>query len=167
MDESVLVLNANFEPIHICNTRRAIGLILNGKADMIVNGRGMIKTVSRDFPRPSVIRLENMIHRPRPQVKLTRKEVFRRDNYTCQYCGKPSATLTIDHVIPRRLKGPNTWGNVVTACPACNLRKGGRTLEEAHMRPLQHPREPPASAIYIFERHLSQNSEWETYIKGW
>ncbi len=167
MDEPVLVLNANFEPIHICNMRRAIGLILNGKADMIVNGRGMIKTVSRDFPRPSVIRLENMIHRPRPQVKLTRKEVFRRDNYTCQYCGKPSPTLTIDHVIPRRLKGPNTWGNVVTACPACNLRKGGRTLEEAHMRPLQPPREPPASAIYIFERHLSQNSEWETYIKGW
>ena len=68
MQEPVLVLNANFEPIHVCSTRRAIGLILAGKAGMIANGRGHIRTISQLIPRPSVIRLENQIHRPRPRV---------------------------------------------------------------------------------------------------
>jgi 5-methylcytosine-specific restriction endonuclease McrA len=88
MNEPVLVLNANFEPIHVCSTRRAVTLILAGKAGMIANGRGHIRTISQLIPRPSVIRLETQIHRPRPRVKLTRRELFRRDNYTCQYCGK-------------------------------------------------------------------------------
>jgi len=82
MYEPVLVLNANFEPINVCTTRRAIGLILAEKAAMVVNGRGHIHTINQLLPRPSVIRLEHMIHRPRPRVKLTRREVFRRDNYT-------------------------------------------------------------------------------------
>lgn len=167
MDEAVLVLNANFEPIHVCNTRRAIGLILNGKAGLVANGRGMIQTVSRAFPRPSVIRLENMIHRPRPHVKLTRKEVFRRDNYTCQYCGKQSSILTIDHVIPRHMDGPHAWTNVVAACSGCNHRKGGRRLEEVHMNLLRIPREPPSSATYIFGRHINDNQEWAAFIEGW
>jgi 5-methylcytosine-specific restriction endonuclease McrA len=167
MDEPVLVLNANFEPIHVCNMRRAIGLILNGKAALVANGRGMIQTISRAFPRPSVIRLENMVHRPRNHVKLTRKEVFRRDNYTCQYCGKQTPILTIDHVIPRHLHGPHIWTNVVAACSACNHQKGGRRLEEAHMRLLHPPHEPPSSAMYIFGSHLNENNEWETFIQGW
>ncbi|RME91123.1 MAG: HNH endonuclease, partial [Anaerolineae bacterium] len=124
MQAPVLVLNANFEPINVCTTRRAIGLILAGKAAMVVNGRGYIHTVSQAFPRPSVIRLERMIHRPRPRVKLTRREIFRRDNYTCQYCGRRTPMLTVDHVLPRHLGGKHTWTNVVTACPACNHRKG-------------------------------------------
>lgn len=167
MDEAVLVLNANFEPIHICNTRRAIGLILNGKANLVANGRGIIQTVSRTFPRPSVIRLENMVHRPRVRIKLTRTEVFRRDNYTCQYCGKQTPTLTIDHIIPRHLGGQHTWLNVVAACSACNHRKGGRRLEESYMRLLRLPIEPPSNAIYIFGHHLDTNHEWETFIQGW
>ena len=76
-------------------------LILAGKADMIVNGRGHIRTISQLLPRPSVIRLETQVHRPRPHVKLTRREIFRRDNYTCQYCGRREVNLTVDHVIPR------------------------------------------------------------------
>src|SRR3989337_2226642 len=63
----VLVLNANFEPINVCNTRRAIGLMMTGKASLVLNGRGEIKTVSQTFPRPSIIRLERMIKRPRPR----------------------------------------------------------------------------------------------------
>ena len=69
MNEPVLVLNANFEPVNVCNTRRAIGLILGGKADMVMNGRGTIQTVKQVLPRPSVIRLDKMIHRPRLQIK--------------------------------------------------------------------------------------------------
>ena len=167
MLEPVLVLNANFEPINICSTRRAMGLLLTGKAGMVVNGRGYIRTIKELLPRPSVIRLESQIHRPRPHVKLTRREVFRRDNYTCQYCGKRDGGLTVDHVMPRYLGGQHIWTNVVAACPACNHRKGGRKLEESRMVLLHKPKEPPANASYIFGRHLTDNGEWEPYISGW
>ncbi|CAG0971642.1 hypothetical protein ANAEL_01214 [Anaerolineales bacterium] len=167
MHEPVLVLNANFEPIHVCSTRRAIGLILDGKANLILNGRGYIHTISQTLPRPSVIRLEIQIHRPRPHVKLTRREIFRRDNYTCQYCGRRDIPLTVDHVIPRHMGGQHNWTNLVAACSSCNHRKGGRRVEEVHMHLAHIPKEPPANASYIFGRHLSDNGEWEPYILGW
>ncbi len=167
MSESVLVLNANFEPINTCNLRRAIGLILADKASLVLNGRGVIQTTRYSYPRPSVIRLQNMVHRPHIRVKLSRREIFRRDNYTCQYCGKHTLDLTVDHVLPRHLGGEQTWTNVVAACSMCNHRKGGRTLEEAHMRLLHRPIEPPSSAYYIFGRHIKEYNEWEPFLLGW
>lgn len=167
MVEAVLVLNANFEPINVCDMKRAIGLIMTDKAAMVVNGRGYIQSVQQMFPRPSIIRLQKMVIRPRPQIKLTRREVFRRDGFTCQYCGKNTLDLTIDHVIPRHLGGEHIWTNVVAACSVCNHRKGGRTLVESGMRLLRQPKEPPSSAIYIYGRHLKENSEWESFLKGW
>ncbi len=167
MAAPVLVLNANFEPINVCNTHRAIGLILTGKANLVLNGRGEIKTVSRSYPRPSIIRLEKMVKRPRPRIKLTKREILRRDDFTCQYCGQRTQSLTIDHVIPRHLGGTHEWNNLVTACPACNHHKGGRTLDQAHMRLLHLPAEPPASAYYIFGRHLKENQEWMPFVEGW
>jgi 5-methylcytosine-specific restriction endonuclease McrA len=167
MQEPVLVLNANFEPINICSTRRAIGLILNEKATLVLNGRGEIRTVSRTFPRPSIIRLDHMIKRPRQHVRLTKREILRRDDYTCQYCGQRASYLTIDHVIPRRLGGRHTWENLVAACSSCNHRKGGRTIEQVQMRLLHQPKEPPASATYIFGRHLKNNQEWLPFVEGW
>lgn len=167
MQVPVLVLNANFEPINVCNTRRAITLVLDGKASLVMNGRGEIKTVTLTFPRPSVIRLVNMIRRPRPRVKLTKREVMRRDSYSCQYCGQHAAVMTIDHVLPRHMRGQYTWENLVTACPYCNHRKGGRTLDQAHMRLLRVPAEPPVSAVYIFGRHLNENQDWLPFVQGW
>ena len=167
MIEPVLVLNANFAPINVTSTRRAIGMILNGKANLVLNGRGEIRTVTKIYPRPSIIRLERMIKRPRPGVRLTKREVLRRDDYTCQYCGQRAAYLTIDHVIPRRLGGKHTWNNLVAACPSCNHHKGGRTADQAQMRLLRLPAEPPASADYIFARHLRNNEEWIPFVEGW
>jgi 5-methylcytosine-specific restriction endonuclease McrA len=167
MHEPVLVLNANFEPINVCNTRRAIGLILSGKATLVLNGRGEIKTVSQIFPRPSIIRLGLMVRRPRQRVRLTKREILRRDNYICQYCGQSPSYLTIDHVIPRRLGGQHSWDNLVAACPPCNHRKGGRTIEQVQMRLLRAPSEPPASAAYLFARHMRDNIDWGPYIEGW
>ena len=108
-----------------------------------------------------------MIHRPRPRVKLTRREVFRRDNYTCQYCGKHETNLTVDHVHPRHMGGEHIWTNVVAACASCNHRKGGRPLHEVHMHLMHIPKEPPASALYIYGRHMKEYGEWEPYINGW
>lgn len=167
MREPVLVLNANFEPINVCTTRRAVGLLLAGKASLVLNGRGVIQTVSTTFPRPSIIRLERMVRRPRPVVRLTKREILRRDEYTCQYCGQRTAFLTIDHIIPRRLGGNHSWENLVAACPACNHRKGGRTLEQVQMRLLSRPAQPPSSATYIFARHLKENNDWVPFVEGW
>jgi 5-methylcytosine-specific restriction endonuclease McrA len=167
MHQPVLVLNANFEPINVCNTRRAISLVLSGKADLVLNGRGVIHTVSLSYPEPSIIRLEKMVRRPRPRVRLTKREVLRRDNYICQYCGQRASYLTVDHVIPRRLGGQHAWNNLVAACPSCNHRKGGRTLEQVQMHLLRSPTEPPATATYIFGRHLHDNLEWGPFIEGW
>ncbi len=165
--ESVLVLNANFEPLNVCNMRKAVCLMVMDKAQLVMNGRGEVHTIDRTFPRPSVIRLQNMVHRPRPKVKLTRKEIFRRDGFTCQYCGSTSAVLTIDHILPRHLNGPHSWDNVVTACAYCNHKKGGRTLEQSGMALQKTPNEPPASALYIYNHYLSANAEWEDFLSGW
>jgi len=167
MHASVLVLNANFEPIHICSTRRAVNLMLAEKASLIANGRGYIHTARLKIPAPSVIRLAHMVHRPRPHHRLTRREVLRRDNFICQYCGRHAEELTIDHVIPRRLGGRFTWDNVVTACAPCNHKKGGKTLEEAGMRLLRQPKEPPSSALYRFGRSGAEFIEWEPFLQGW
>ncbi len=167
MNEPVLVLNANFQPINITSTYRAINMVLADKATLILNGRGVIHSVSQTFPLPSVIRLKNMIKRPRPVVKLTRKEIFRRDNYTCQYCGRHTKNLTIDHVIPRRLGGKTHWKNVVAACARCNHLKGGQTPEQSGMYPRKKPIHPPNTATYLFGKHLNDFQEWEDFLAGW
>ena len=165
--EPVLVLNANFAPINVCTTRRAIGLLLTGKASMVMNGRGIIKTISRDIEKPSIIRLGRMVKRPRPRVNLNKREIFRRDKYICQYCGNHAENLTLDHVIPRRLGGTHSWENLVTACAYCNHRKGGRTIEQAGMRLLKQPKEPVSTALYIFSHHVKSYDEWEPFLRGW
>ena len=167
LNRAVLVLNANYEPLHVCSTKRAVGLLVTGKAELMVNGRGHIRTARLTYPAPSVIRLEHMIKRPRPRVKLSKREIFRRDNYTCQYCGRQTQHLTIDHVIPRNKGGGHEWDNLVAACPPCNRRKGGRNPQEAQMHLKRKPAEPSATPDYIFSRHIKENMEWEKFIKGW
>lgn len=167
MNDPVLVLNANFQPINITSTHRAINMMLAEKATLILNGRGFIHSVSQSFPLPSVIRLSQMVKRPRPVVKFTRNEIFRRDNFTCQYCGRQSKDLTVDHVKPRRLGGLSTWNNVVAACPRCNHLKGGLTPQQSGMYPKKQPKQPPGTAAYLFGKHNNQNQEWETFLIGW
>ncbi|MEE8464947.1 MAG: HNH endonuclease, partial [Dehalococcoidia bacterium] len=129
----VLVLNLNYIPVNVCTVRRAIVLVGKGKAERLENHRGELHTVTDIFEAPSIIRLAYMVKRPFLPRKLSKKEVFLRDRFTCQYCGKKAQDLTLDHVIPRRQNGAHTWENVVTACNRCNLHKAGRTPVEAKM----------------------------------
>jgi 5-methylcytosine-specific restriction endonuclease McrA len=167
MNLPVLVLNANFEPLNVCSTRRAINLYLSGKAEMLLNGRGYIYTVRDRFPRPSIIRLGYMVKRPYPRVRLSKREIFRRDHYTCQYCGSQVKHLTLDHVLPRHRGGEYSWSNLVTACQKCNLRKGGRTIEEAGMTLRHPPYEPKATAMYLYSNYLVENEDWRPFLDGW
>jgi 5-methylcytosine-specific restriction endonuclease McrA len=165
--EPVLVLNANFEPLNVCSLRRAIALVLSGKAEILENSRGEVRTPSRVFPRPSVIRLRYVVRRPPRRLRLTKREILRRDQYTCQYCGRSSPHLTVDHVIPRHRGGGHTWENLVAACPACNRRKGNRTPAEAHMTLLRPPFEPVPTIRYLFGAYLREYAEWRKYLEGW
>jgi 5-methylcytosine-specific restriction endonuclease McrA len=163
----VLVLNQNYEPLNICRVRRAIILLYRGKAEMLENGSGLIQSASYTFPVPSVIRLAHLIKRPQPQPKLTRAEVFHRDRYTCQYCGKETKQLTVDHVTPRYRGGEHTWQNVVSACVACNRHKAGRTPAEAGMRLTRQPTPPHGRFFFLAPyRHLQVESEWQKYLPG-
>ncbi len=163
----VLVLNANFEPLSVCNTRRAINLVFEGKAEVILNSGHEIRTPSSSFPCPSIVRLSHMIKRPRPQVKLTKGEILRRDHYTCQYCGKHGGPMTIDHVFPRHKGGQHIWSNVVTACAGCNRRKGGKLLKDTRMKLRKQPAQPRASASYLFGTYMVENEDWRQFIEGW
>jgi 5-methylcytosine-specific restriction endonuclease McrA len=164
---SVLVLNQNYEPLNVCNTRRALVLLDGGKAEVLEHAFGEIRTPSRAIPRPSVIRLVYMIKRPRPRVRLTRREVFMRDQYTCQYCGLKTRDLTLDHVIPRHRGGAHTWENLVSACRTCNHRKGGKVLEECRMPLRRAPFEPKANSYYLFAQYLDAQRDWQKFIPEW
>ena len=164
---AVLVLNQNYEPLNVCNSRRAITLIDRGKAEVLEHGEGHIYSPSMAFPRPSVIRLVYMIRRPRPQMRLSRREIFLRDRYTCQYCSKTSHDLTLDHVMPRHRGGQHTWENLVSACKGCNHRKAGRTPKEAHMTLMREPFRPRSNSYYVFSHHLESQDGWRKFIPSW
>ena len=167
MGVSVLVLNQNYEPLNVCNEKRAIVLVNRGKAEVLEHGVGELRSPSQRFLRPSVIRLIYLIKRPRPKARLTRREVFQRDRYTCQYCGVRGKDLTIDHVIPRHRGGKHTWDNLVSACRSCNHRKGGKTLEEAKMTLLRRPVQPRISTYYILHPYLQTYQEWQKFVPEW
>jgi 5-methylcytosine-specific restriction endonuclease McrA len=166
INRHVLVLNQNYEPLNICHVRRAIVLIYQNKAEMLEDGAGFLHAASRAFPIPSVIRLPYMVKRPfRMEWKMTRAEIFNRDHHTCQYCGRQTRQLTLDHVIPRSRGGEHTWENVVSACVACNRRKAGRTPEEANMKLHHIPTAPRANRYsYIPVQNLQMRREWERYF---
>ncbi|MBI5949240.1 MAG: HNH endonuclease [Chloroflexi bacterium] len=164
---SVLVLNQNYEPLNVCNVRRALVLVLRGKAEVIESARAAFHTAHSSFVLPSVIRLVHMIRRPRPKVRLTRKEVFARDGWACVYCGKVTRELTLDHVMPRHRGGLHTWENLVSACKPCNHRKAGRTPSEAKMAMHHEPGAPRVSVYYSLFQYLGTQEEWRKFVPGY
>ena len=164
VNSPVLVLNQSYEPLNLCRIRRAMVLILLGKAEVLENGRGELHSAKQVFDIPSVIRLAYMVKRPHHRRKLNRIEVFNRDYHTCQYCGRQVKELTLDHVIPRRRGGEHVWDNVVSACIPCNHRKGGFTPDEAGMKLLHQPRHPQNDGFYIPYQLIGNHSEWQKYL---
>ena len=163
INSPVLVLNQNYQPLNICNARRAFVLLGRGKAELLENGRGNVHSVSLTFPIPSVIRLIYLVRRPLMRRRLSRRAVFYRDGFTCQYCGKATRELTLDHIVPRSAGGPHVWENIVSACIPCNHRKAGLTPREANLRLLKEPSTPRPNPYYLFHhRHIMD--EWRPFI---
>ncbi len=167
MSGHVLVLNQNYEPLNVTSWRRAICLVVKGKAVVIAEHSDYITTPSTAIPMPSVVRLSYLVRRPLPELRLSRKGVFTRDDYTCQYCGHRTRHLTIDHVVPREHGGGHTWENLVACCPDCNHKKGNRTPQQAGMKLLRQPQRPrfiPYLGYPIFRAAL-RHEPWRDYLE--
>jgi 5-methylcytosine-specific restriction endonuclease McrA len=161
----VLVLNASYEPINVCTVRRATVLVLKERAEVLEHGEGALHSERLVFDQPCVIRLVRYVRVPRDvhRRKITRKAVLARDAYTCQYCGRESHGLTVDHVIPRSRGGSSAWDNIVAACAPCNRRKGNRLPTEASM-PLRARPKPPGPTVFIRIASPRVPSAWEQYL---
>lgn len=158
-----LVLNQDFRPISVCSIQRAFVLVFMNKVEMVTPFNGYkFHTVDSEFNIPAVVRLQQYINVPYRGVEMTRLNIFKRDNHSCQYCGS-NKDLSIDHVMPRSRGGGSSWKNLVAACKPCNARKGDETPEEANMPLNQRPFKP---SYLMFLRDFSgfKYEEWKPYL---
>jgi len=163
-DQSVLLLNSTYEPLTVINPRRALKLLFSKKAHSVEESQYFISTVRSRIRMPSVIQVAYFVKKPFSRPKFSKKSVFIRDNYRCQYCGAHSAKPTIDHIIPRCKGGRNDWTNTVTACHGCNNKKGDRPLKEADMKLVRQPGEPQFM-VYSAIITPARIKKWEKYFR--
>lgn len=143
--EAVIVLNAGYEFLGLVSWQRAMTLLFNGKVEVVKESDRIVRTVSRSFRIPAVIRLIKFIRQIyKREVPFSRKNILIRDGYDCQYCGREfsACELTVDHIIPKVQGGANDWNNVVACCRTCNTVKGGRTPRQAGMHLVRKPFKP-------------------------
>ena len=161
--EEVLLLNACHTPLRFISYKRAIGLIFQGKAEIIEQSDGKISSPTVSYDVPSVIKLRYYVKVPfTSRIALNRKSVLARDNYVCQYgCGRKATT--IDHVIPRSRGGQHDWLNVLACCSKCNSAKSNKLLSELGWKPLKRPH-IPSSSIWLL-LGLGKRKEWEPYLE--
>ena len=189
---NVLVLNRNYLAIRVVNVKRAFSLLFRELAEVIhvESGRytsydftewcelsrlarefepdahDWIATVRFEIAVPRIIRLACYDRLPRQAVKFNRRNLYARDENRCQYCGRKYSTteLSLDHVIPRSQGGKTTWENVVCACLQCNIKKGGRTPEEARMRLITAPKKPRRNPVLTFKLAEGRYASWKAFL---
>lgn len=159
-----LVLNASFEPLGTVAVRRALLLVLTGKADSLHDTGVVVHAERLSVPVPSVVRLRQFVHAPhRRRVALSRRAVMARDGHRCQYCGAHADS--IDHVVPRSRGGLHVWDNVVAACRPCNVRKRDRFLQDSGMR-LRRPPAVPHGIGWSIRAGGSVPDHWHRYLEA-
>src|SRR5215212_4992833 len=193
LNASVLVLNKTFLAVHIVSVRRAFCLLCKDLAEVVSLEDGQfatydfatwrevsefrarnfrqeeddwVRTISAPIQVPRVIRLLGYDRMPKQTVKFNRRNIFARDNNQCQYCGKrfPTSELSLDHVSPRSQGGGSTWENIVCACVACNVRKGGRTPKEANMHLIRKPEKPKRSPMLNLKLSNRKYQSWKSFL---
>lgn len=167
MYPQVLVLNASYEPIHLCDAKRAVVLIVKGIAKSEQDTPQFLRSPSVVFPVPAVIRLVHYVKIPYKKRSYSKGHIFLRDNHTCQYCGNMQSNhlLTLDHILPQSRGGKSVWENLVTSCRKCNTQKGDRTPKEANMMLLNKPK-PLSSFFYLHlvRSKAKNNHYWRKYL---
>jgi len=144
---SVLMLNADYMPLRTVNWQRAVTMYFQGKVEVVADREDRwIRGLTVTIKMPLVVRLLQYARVLNKRVQFSRRNIYARDRHICQYCAvkRPEAELTFDHVIPRSHGGRTAWENIVTCCAVCNLKKGGRTPEQARMRLVRRPEAPAA-----------------------
>ena len=192
LSSSVLVLNRFYMAVHVVNVRRALGLVFRELAEVIHLEEGSyanynfetwleistlraadkqqhedwIRAVNFELQAPRVIRLLSYDKVPRQTLRFNRRNLFARDANHCQYCGKvfPTSELSLDHVVPRSRGGDTSWENIVCACVNCNVRKGGRTPQEAHMKLIRAPIKPKRSPLLSVKLDNPKYHSWKTFV---
>jgi 5-methylcytosine-specific restriction endonuclease McrA len=158
------VLNATYEPINVCTVRRAVVLLLKDKAEIVEHANWELRSANTALARPVVIRLVSYVRIPRDthRRKITRRAVFARDDWTCQYCGARS-NLTVDHVVPRSKGGSSNWENIVASCAPCNRRKGNLLPRQVGMRLSRKPG-TPSPHVFIQVASPTIPAAWRAYL---
>lgn len=191
---SVLVLNRSFVAVHVVNVKRALTLLFRELAEVVHIERGQyaahsldswrelsamrsqfkspeddwIRAVGYELCAPRVIRLLGYDRGPRESLRFNRRNVFARDGNRCQYCGDsfPMSELSLDHVVPRSRGGQTSWENIVCACVACNVRKGGRTPQEARMKLIRLPAKPKRSPMLSIKLGNPKYQSWKSFVES-
>jgi len=194
LSASVLVLNRYYMAVHVANVRRAVGLLFRELAEVIHIEDGLyanydfaswreiselkaefkaphedwIRSVNFEIQVPRVIRLLAYERIPKRTVRLNRRNIFGRDGNRCQYCGSRFSTgeLSLDHVLPRSRGGQTTWENIVCACVRCNVKKGGRTPEEAGMKMVRRPVRPKHNPVVAIKLGNPKYASWKTFLSA-
>jgi len=157
-----LVLNATYEPLSVVAPRRALVLVLMGKADILHESSLPCRSERLDCRLPSVVRLRYHVKAPfGRRMALSRRGVLARDGGLCQYCDDPADS--IDHVVPRSRGGPHCWENVVAACRRCNAAKRDRLLDQTPLRLRRPPTAPPVGS-WVAASVGALPDEWQRYL---
>ncbi|MBX5484365.1 MAG: HNH endonuclease [Myxococcaceae bacterium] len=183
LNSSVLVLNRFYQPVHVTSVKRAFSLLYQGVAKAIdqqyrlyefedwaalsaAAHHDAIGTPHKRIRVPRVVVLMAYEYLPKGRVRFSRLNIYARDQDTCQYCGRqlPRSELNLDHVVPRAQGGKTTWENVVCSCIACNLKKGGRTPEQASMRLLKKPVRPRWTPLMRGAHKRVTYREWLPFL---
>ncbi|HPM23737.1 MAG TPA: HNH endonuclease [Phycisphaerae bacterium] len=192
LSANVLLLNRLYMAVRVVSARRALTLLYRELAEVVSVDDGQylaydfndwvevsqakrqfeperydwVRTVRFQIAVPKIIRLLGYDKLPAVGVKLNRRNLFARDQNRCQYCGKRYATteLSLDHVIPRSQGGDNSWENIVCACIHCNVKKGGRTPQQAHMTLINHPVKPKRSPVLTIKLSDSKYASWKQFL---
>lgn len=163
MGRKVLILNQDYSALSICSVPKAFLLVYLNKAELVAESSSYyLRTVSKEFPMPTVIRLHRYIHLPYKGVMMTRQNIFKRDGHRCVYCGL-HGELTLDHVLPKSRGGRTSWDNLVTACKRCNARKGDYTPEEASMPMRQRPFKP-SFIMFLRDYSGATDDSWMPFL---
>lgn len=188
----MLLLNRLYMAVRVISARRAFTLLYRDQAEVVSVDEGAylaydfadwvevsqakarfepekydwIRTVRFQIAVPKIVRMLGYDKVPQSTVKLNRRNLFARDGNRCQYCGKrfPTTDLSLDHIVPRSQGGTNSWENIVCACIRCNVKKGGRTPEQAHMKLIQRPVRPRRSPVLTIKLSDSKYASWKQFL---
>ena len=162
LNNKVLLLNNSYEPISVITAKKAVIMYFLDKVDVVKKSKIVINSLYLKFNIPEVIKLKNYIYIKHSKIPLTRKNILKRDNNTCQYCGKNKSEITIDHILPKDKGGNDSWSNLVVACKRCNMIKGNYLLKDIDMQLIRKPFEP--TKIIYLQNVGKNNKSWHPYL---